>query len=60
MYDTIRTSLQAAQPRPQTAYYNEVSQGIADQWQPVSGVSDSTPTSSQEYIGEVLKGEKLL
>jgi multiple sugar transport system substrate-binding protein len=60
MYDTIRTSLQAAAPRPQTAYYNEVSQGIADQWQPVASVSDRTPTASQEYIGEVLKGEKLL
>ncbi|PRY15198.1 extracellular solute-binding protein [Kineococcus rhizosphaerae] len=60
MYDTIRTSLQAAAPRPQTAYYNEVSQGIADQWQPVSGVTDRTPGASQEYIGEVLRGEKLL
>ncbi|WP_432515200.1 extracellular solute-binding protein [Kineococcus sp. SYSU DK001] len=60
MYDTIRTSLQAASPRPQTAYYNEVSQGIADQWQPVSNVSESTPAASQEYIGEVLRGEKLL
>lgn len=60
MYDTIRTSLQSAAPRPQTAYYNEVSQGIADQWQPVAQVSDSTPTTSQEYIGQVLRGEKLL
>jgi multiple sugar transport system substrate-binding protein len=60
MYDTIRASLQAAAPRPQTAYYNEVSQGIADRWQPVSSVSDDTPTQSQEYIGEVLRGEKLL
>jgi len=60
MYDTIRTSLQAAAPRPQTAYYNEVSQGIADRWQPVSSVSDDTPAQSQEYIGEVLRGEKLL
>jgi multiple sugar transport system substrate-binding protein len=60
MYDTIRTSLQAAAPRPQTAYYNEVSQGIADQWQPVASVSDSTPANSQEYIGQVLRGEKLL
>lgn len=60
MYDTIRTSLQAAAPRPQTAYYNEVSQGIADQWQPVAQVSDATPADSQEYIGQVLRGEKLL
>ncbi|GAA0294495.1 extracellular solute-binding protein [Kineococcus aurantiacus] len=60
MYDTIRASLQAASPRPQTAYYNEVSQGIADQWQPVSSVGEQTPATSQEYIGDVLRGEKLL
>ncbi|WP_432564566.1 extracellular solute-binding protein [Kineococcus sp. SYSU DK003] len=60
MYDTIRTSLQAAAPRPQTAYYNEVSQGIADRWQPVSAVTDDTPAQSQGYIEEVLRGEKLL
>ncbi|MGI4895284.1 MAG: extracellular solute-binding protein [Janthinobacterium lividum] len=60
MYDTIRTSLQAAAPRPQTAYYNEVSQGIADRWQPVAGVDDSTPAGSQDYIQQVLRGEKLL
>lgn len=60
MYDTIRTSLQAASPRPQTAYYNEVSQGIADRWQPVSSVTQDTPAASQVYITEVLRGEKLL
>ena len=60
MYDAIRTSLQAAAPRPQTAYYNEVSQGIADQWQPVSSVDEQTPERSQEYIQQVLRGEKLL
>ncbi|NAZ74873.1 extracellular solute-binding protein [Kineococcus sp. T13] len=60
MYDTIRTSLQAAAPRPQTAYYNEVSQGIADQWQPVASVGEDTPTAAQEYIQQVLRGEKLL
>ncbi|WP_323132335.1 extracellular solute-binding protein [Kineococcus indalonis] len=60
MYDAIRTSLQAAAPRPQTAYYNEVSQGIADQWQPVTSVGEQTPQESQEYIEQVLRGEKLL
>ncbi|GAB3600081.1 ABC transporter substrate-binding protein [Kineococcus gypseus] len=60
MYDTIRASLEAAAPRPQTAYYNEVSQGIADQWQPVSSVGEATPERSQEYIQQVLRGEKLL
>jgi multiple sugar transport system substrate-binding protein len=60
MADTIRQSLQQAAPRPQTAYYNEVSQGIQDRWQPVSGVTDSTPAASARFIGEVLRGEKLL
>nr|WP_308469988.1 extracellular solute-binding protein [Kineococcus rubinsiae] len=60
MADTIRQSLQQAAPRPQTAYYNEVSQGIQDRWQPVSGVTDATPGASSTFIGEVLRGEKLL
>ncbi|WP_369055959.1 extracellular solute-binding protein [Kineococcus terrestris] len=60
MYDVIRTSLQEAAPRPQTAYYNEVSQGIQDRWQPVSAVTEQTPALSAEFIGQVLSGERLL
>ncbi|WP_338073689.1 extracellular solute-binding protein [Kineococcus siccus] len=60
MAETIRQSLEQAAPRPQTAYYNEVSQGIQDRWQPVSEVTGSTPAASGEFIGQVLRGEKLL
>ncbi|MFB9375641.1 extracellular solute-binding protein [Kineococcus gynurae] len=60
MADAIRESLQNAAPRPQTAYYNEVSSGIQDTFQPVSGVSERTPEEAQEFITAVLRGERLL
>ncbi|WP_432535373.1 extracellular solute-binding protein [Kineococcus arenarius] len=60
MADVIRESLQTAAPRPQTAYYNEVSTGIQYTWQPVSAVSDETPETSEQFVLEVLRGERLL
>ncbi|MCC3275166.1 MULTISPECIES: extracellular solute-binding protein [unclassified Arthrobacter] len=61
MAPTIRDSLELAKPRPQTPYYNEISTGIQQTWTPPSDVNpDSTPATSQEFIIEVLRGEKLL
>lgn len=61
MAGTIRESLQLAKPRPQTPYYNEISTGIQQTWTPPSDVNPgSTPATSQEFITQVLRGEKLL
>ncbi|MCQ1948994.1 MULTISPECIES: extracellular solute-binding protein [Arthrobacter] len=61
MAPVIRDSLELAVPRPQTPYYNEISTGIQQTWTPPSEVNpDTTPAESQEFILEVLRGEKLL
>lgn len=61
MAPTIRDSLTLAKPRPQTPYYNEISTGIQQTWTPPSDVNpDTTPATSQEFILQVLRGEKLL
>lgn len=61
MAGTIRESLDLAKPRPQTPYYNEISTGIQQTWTPPQDVNpDTTPETSQKFILEVLKGERLL
>ncbi|MGH8828285.1 MAG: extracellular solute-binding protein, partial [Jiangellaceae bacterium] len=61
MADVIRESLEAAAPRPQTPYYNEVSTGLQTTWHPPSSVTaDATPEDATVLITEVLRGEKLL
>src|SRR5699024_1436577 len=61
MADVIRDSLDEAEPRPQTPFYNEISIGLQNTWHPVSGVDpEITPGSSQQFITEVLRGERLL
>ncbi|MGC0251552.1 extracellular solute-binding protein [Pseudactinotalea sp. Z1748] len=61
MADVIRDSLEQAAPRPQTPFYNEISIGLQTTWHPVSGVDPQiTPGSSQQFITEVLRGERLL
>ena len=61
MAPTIRDSLELAKPRPQTPYYNEISTGIQQTWTPPGDVNpDTTPATSQEFILQVLRGEKLL
>ena len=61
MADVIRDSLEQAEPRPQTPFYNEISIGLQETWHPVSSVNpEVTPASSQQFITEVLRGERLL
>lgn len=61
MAATIRQSLEQAAPRPQTAYYNEVSGGIQREYHPPSSVQpDETGAAADELIGAVLRGEQLL
>lgn len=61
MADVIRDSLDQAEPRPQTPFYNEISIGLQETWHPPSGVDpDTTPGTSQDFITAVLRGERLL
>jgi multiple sugar transport system substrate-binding protein len=61
MADVIRESLEVAAPRPQTPYYNEVSQGIQETWHPPAEVDPATtPSESTDLITAVLRGEELL
>ena len=61
MADVIREALDTAAPRPQTPYYNEISESIQQQFTPLSGVDpETTPAQTDSYIMEVLRGERLL
>jgi multiple sugar transport system substrate-binding protein len=61
MADTIRESLEAAAPRPQTPYYNEVSTGLQNTWHPPGAIRpEATPESASDLILAVLRGERLL
>ncbi|WP_369259181.1 extracellular solute-binding protein [Geodermatophilus amargosae] len=60
MADTIRESLEAAAPRPQTPYYSEVSGGLQREYHPPSSASDETGQRAQDLISAVLRGEQLL
>lgn len=61
MADAIREALANAAPRPQTPFYNEISTAIQQEFTPISGVrADSTPSETDSFIVEVLRGERLL
>jgi multiple sugar transport system substrate-binding protein len=61
MADVLRESIELAAPRPQTAYYNEVSTGLQKTWHPAGAVDpESTPEDSADLIIGVLRGERLL
>lgn len=60
MAPVIRESLDQAEPRPQTQYYNEVSTAIQQRWTPAEAVTQQTPAETQDFIQKVLRGERLL
>jgi multiple sugar transport system substrate-binding protein len=61
MAPAIQQSLEAAASRPQTPYYNEVSQGLQRTWSPPSVVNpDTSPQEATELITGVLRKEDLL
>lgn len=60
MAPLIRDSLNQGAARPQTPFYNEVSTAVQQKWTPIGAVNDNTPGETQEFIGEVLRGERLL
>lgn len=61
MAPVIRDSLEQAAPRPQTAYYNEVSQSLQRTYHPPSSVTPgSTGEEAADLIKAVLAKEQLL
>lgn len=60
MAPLIRESLNQGKPRPQTPFYNEVSTAVQQRWTPIGQVNENTPKGTQDFIGEVLRGERLL
>lgn len=57
----IRESIKDAGPRPITPFYGDVSQSVQRNWYPPSEVQPgTTPTRSDTYLAEVLRGDRLL
>lgn len=57
----IRESIQAAGPRPITPYYGDVSVSVQRTWHPARDVrAEETPERTDEYLSEVLRGDRLL
>jgi multiple sugar transport system substrate-binding protein len=56
----FRDSLKAGGPRPNSPYWSDISSALQRTWHPPSAVSTSTPSSSTNYIEQVLQGKALL
>jgi multiple sugar transport system substrate-binding protein len=56
----FQQSLNEAAPRTVTPYWSDISGGLQSTWHPPSGVSASTPSTSQSFIDNVLHGRSLL
>ncbi len=55
-----RDSVDTGGPRPQSAYYSQISSAIQDRWHsPTSVDPDSTPERSAEFLSDILNGEAL-
>jgi multiple sugar transport system substrate-binding protein len=61
MADLIRESINDAGPRPITPYYGDVSTSVQRTWHPASEVqSPQTPAATDEFMSQVLAGERLI
>ena len=61
MAGLIRDSIDGAAPRPITPYYGDVSSSVQRTWHPPEDVQEpATPEETDEFMGEVLQGERLL
>lgn len=61
MADLIRDSINDAAPRPITPYYGDVSTSVQRTWHPAGSVrAPQTPEETDQYMGEVLSGDRLL
>lgn len=58
--DTIRESLDNAEPRPLTPYWGDISTAIQKRFSPPSSVNEQTPARTQKYVMDVLEGKALL
>lgn len=56
----FQDSLDAAAPRTVTPYWSDISGALQSTWHPPTGVSQSTPATSQTFIEDVLHGRNLL
>ena len=60
LLELFQQSLDEAAPRTVTPYWSDISGGLQSTWHPPSGVSSSTPATSQSFIDNVLHGRSLL
>ncbi len=60
LLDLFQQSLDEAAPRTRTPYWSDISGGLQSTWHPPSGVSSSTPATSQSFIDNILHGRSLL
>jgi multiple sugar transport system substrate-binding protein len=61
MASLIRSSINDARPRPVTPYYGDVSTSVQRTWHPPGGVQPGkTPAKTDDYMGNVLRGKRLL
>jgi multiple sugar transport system substrate-binding protein len=57
----IRDSIAAAEPRPSTPYWTDISGALVDRFHPESSVdANSTPAAAHDFIVQVLAGDALL
>lgn len=57
----FRESIDGAGPRPQSAFYNQISGALQSVWHsPYSVDPETTPKESAEFLGDVLGGRRLL
>ncbi|QLQ09963.1 MAG: extracellular solute-binding protein [Nocardioidaceae bacterium] len=60
LLELFRNSIDAAGPRPVSAYWSDISSALQSTWHPPNSVTDRTPAKSADFIGEVLQGRTLL
>ncbi|QCC76624.1 extracellular solute-binding protein [Nocardioides daphniae] len=57
----FRESVDSAGPRPQSAFYSQISGALQSVWHPPTSVSpDTTPKESASFLSDVLDGRRLL
>ncbi len=60
LLNLFKASLKAGGPRPNSAYWSDISSAIQNTWHPPNSVSPSTAGDSSSFIDNVLHGKALL
>ena len=60
LLELFQQSLENAAPRTVSPYWSDISGAIQSTWHPAASVNDGTPARSQEFIEQILKGQRLL